>query len=316
VEIGARNILVTGAAGFIGSNFVNFLFEKYQNPNITVIDNLTYAGRKENLEGVLDKIEFIKGDIRDKNDVKKAIEDKEIVFNFAAESHVDRSIEGPEKFIKSNVEGTQVLLEKSINEGIERFIQISTDEVYGSIKEGSFSEEAKLNPSNPYSASKASADLLCNSYIKTYDFPVIITRSTNNYGPRQFPEKFIPVLINKVKKEQKLPIYGEGENVRDWIYVKDNCKAIDLVSRKGKDGEIYNIGAKEEYKNIEIAKLILDILGKSYDLIEFVDDRPGHDFRYSLDISKIKSLGWEPITPFDKGIRETIKYYFNENNIF
>lgn len=307
-------VLVTGGAGFIGSNFVHYLRETHPTYDITVLDKLTYAGSKENLKGTLDEIHFMKGDIRKKQDVKKAMEGVDWVFNFAAESHVDRSIEGPEVFIKTNVEGTQILLEEARRQDVKKFIQISTDEVYGSIKHGSFTEADLLDPSSPYSASKASADLLCNAYHTTYGLPVVITRSSNNYGPRQYPEKLIPVLIKKALNDKALPLYGDGKNVRDWIYVKDNCRAIALVAREGNISEIYNIGANEEYENIKVAKLVLDILDKPYDLITFVEDRPGHDYRYSLDISKIRDLGWNPKVEFKRGLQKTVKWYKENYN--
>lgn len=308
------NVLVTGGAGFIGSNFVHYLRETHPEYNITVLDKLTYAGSKENLKEVLDEIQFIKGDIQKKQDVKKAMEDVDLVFNFAAESHVDRSIEGPEVFIKTNVEGTQILLEEARKQDVEKFIQISTDEVYGSIKQGSFEEGDPLDPSSPYSASKAAADLLCNAYHRTYGSPVIITRSSNNYGPRQYPEKLIPVLIKKALNDEPLPLYGDGSNVRDWIYVTDNCRAIDLVARNGDIAEIYNIGANEEYENIEVAKLVLDILDKPYELITFVEDRPGHDYRYALEISKVRKLGWETQLELEQGLQRTVQWYKEKYN--
>ena len=301
-------ILVTGGAGFIGCNFVRYMLEKYPNDEIIVLDKLTYAGRLENLHGVMDKIIFIKGDICNKENVEE-VKDCDIIFNFAAETHVDRSILEAGVFVKTDVLGTYTLLEYARKHDIEKYIQISTDEVYGSIEEGSFKETDILDPSSPYSASKGGADLLVKAYHKTYGLPVLITRSSNNYGPYQYPEKLIPVLILNALHDKPLPIYGEGKNVRDWIYVLDNCEAIDLVFRKGKNGETYNIGAGNEKSNIEIAKLILKELNKPESLIKFVNDRPGHDFRYSLDTSKIQKLGWKPSTTFNQGLRKTISWY-------
>lgn len=301
--------LVTGGAGFIGSNFVRYSLSNFSDVKINVLDKLTYAGKLENLEGVMDKINFIKGDICDQVDIKKAMKDCSIVFNFAAETHVDRSIKDPEPFIRSNIFGTFSLLEVARKFDIEKFVQVSTDEVYGSTSGKSFKETDEISPSSPYSASKASGDMLAKAYYKTYGVPCVITRSSNNYGPYQFKEKLIPVLITKALSNQKLPIYGDGKNVRDWIYVLDNCEAIELVSRRGKNGEIYNIASGNEIKNIEVAKIILKKLGKPESLIEFVPDRPGHDFRYSLDITKIKRLGWKPKVDFEKGIEKTIEWY-------
>jgi len=301
-------ILITGGAGFIGCNFVRYMLEKYPNEEIVVLDKLTYAGRLENLQDVTDKIMFIKGDICDKEDVEK-VKDCDVIFNFAAETHVDRSIIDAGVFVKTDVLGTYNLLEYARRYDVEKYIQISTDEVYGSVEEGTFKETDILNPSSPYSASKAGADLLVKAYYKTYGLPVLTTRSSNNYGPYQFPEKLIPVLILNALYDKPLPIYGEGKNVRDWIYVLDNCEAIDLVSKKGKNGEIYNIGAGNEKSNMEIAKLILKELNKPESLIKFVKDRPGHDFRYSLDCEKIKELGWMSRYKFDDALNETIKWY-------
>ena len=301
-------ILITGGAGFIGCIFVHYMVEKYPDDEIVVLDKLTYAGRLENLQDVTDEITFIKGDICDREDVEK-VKECDIIFNFAAETHVDRSIIEAGVFVKTDVLGTYNLLEYARKHEVEKYIQISTDEVYGSIEEGSFKERDILDPSSPYSASKAGADLLVKAYHKTYGLPVLITRSSNNYGPYQYPEKLIPVLILNALHDKPLLIYGDGKNVRDWIYVLDNCEAIEFVFRKGKTGEIYNIGAGNEKSNIEIAKLILRELNKPESLIEFVRDRPGHDFRYSLDISKIQKLGWSPSTPFIRGLRETISWY-------
>lgn len=303
-------ILVTGGAGFIGSNFVRYMLEKYPDIEFVVLDKLTYAGRIENLQDVMDKIIFIKGDICDREDVEK-VKECDVIFNFAAETHVDRSIIDAGIFVKTDVLGTHNLLEYARKHDIEKYIQISTDEVYGSIGKGYFKEDDILDPSSPYSASKAGADLLVKAYHKTYGLPVLITRSSNNYGPYQYPEKLIPVLILNAWYNKPLPIYGEGKNVRDWIYVLDNCEAMDFVFLKGRVGAIYNIGARNEKTNIEIAKLILKELNKPESLIKFVNDRPGHDFRYSLDISKIQKLGWSPSTPFNRGLRETISWYKN-----
>ena len=307
-EVGRMKILITGGAGFIGSNFVRYMIEKYPDDEIVVLDKLTYAGRKENLQDVMDKITFITGDICNKEDVEK-VGDCDVIFNFAAETHVDRSIEDAGIFVKTDVLGTHTLLEYARRYDIDRYIQISTDEVYGSTMEGSFKETDILDPSSPYSASKAGADLLVMAYYKTYGLPVLITRSSNNFGPYQYPEKLIPVLILKAMQDEPLPIYGEGLNVRDWIYVENNCEAIDFVFQKGEIGEIYNIGAGNERTNIEIANLILRTLNKPKSLIRFVKDRPGHDFRYSLDCEKIKELGWSAKYNFDEALKGTIRWY-------
>jgi len=308
-------IMVTGGAGFIGSNFIHYLLREYDDIKVINYDKLTYAGNLDNLKDIENdaRYHFIKGDICDKELVERVIKEYGIeqIINFAAESHVDRSITGPEPFIKTDVFGTFTLLEASRKFDIERYVQISTDEVYGSIKEGSFSEKDALNPSSPYSASKASADMLVIAYNKTYGLNTVITRSSNNYGPYQYPEKLIPVLIIRALHDKPLPIYGEGTNVRDWLYVEDNCKAIDLVRRKGKEGEIYNIAANDEWRNIDVAKLILQILNKPESLITFVKDRPGHDFRYSLKIDKIKALGWKPEINFPDGLKRTVEWYLN-----
>ncbi|MBT9151048.1 MAG: dTDP-glucose 4,6-dehydratase 2 [candidate division WS2 bacterium] len=301
-------ILITGGAGFIGSNFVRYMLEKYPDGEIVVLDKLTYAGRIENLQDVMDKITFIKGDICNKEDVEK-VKEYDIIFNFAAETHVDRSIIDAGVFVKTDVMGTYNLLEYARKHEVKKYIQISTDEVYGSIEKGSFKEEDILEPSSPYSASKAGADLLVKAYHKTYGLPVLITRSSNNFGPYQYPEKLIPVLILNALHDKPLPIYGDGKNVRDWIFVLDNCEAIDFVFQKGKLGEIYNIASGDERENIEVAKLILKELNKPESLIKFVEDRPGHDFRYSLNCEKIKALGWMAKTKFEEGLKKTIQWY-------
>jgi dTDP-glucose 4,6-dehydratase len=301
-------ILIAGGAGFIGCNFVRHMLKNDPDKEIVVFDKLTYAGRIENLQDVMDKITFLKGDICKREDIEK-IGNCNTIFNFAAETHVDRSIIEAGVFVKTDVLGTYNLLEYARRNDVERYIQISTDEVYGSIKKGSFKESDLLDPSSPYSASKAGADLLVKAYHKTYGVPVLLTRSSNNFGPFQYPEKLIPVLIINALHDKPLPIYGEGKNVRDWIYVLDNCEAIDLIFQKGGLGETYNIGAGNEKTNIEIANLILKKLNKPESLIEFVMDRPGHDFRYSLNCEKIKKMGWEPKVSFEEGIEKTIKWY-------
>jgi len=302
-------ILVTGGAGFIGSNFVHHMLETYRNYEIVVLDKLTYAGRKENLQDVWGKITFIKGDIAKRGDAEKAMKGCNCVVNFAAETHVDRSIIEAGTFVSTDVLGTYNLLETGRKLNIERFEQISTDEVYGHITSGSFGEEDKLNPRNPYSASKAGAELICRSYFETYGFPVVITRSSNNYGPYQHPEKLIPKTIAYAVLDRSIPVYGKGENVRDWLYVEDNCEAIDLVLHTGKAGQAYNIGARQELQNIQVVKAVLNLCQKPESLVEFVKDRPGHDLRYSLDTEKIRRLGWKPKTEFDRGIEATVKWY-------
>ena len=299
---------VTGGAGFIGSNFVRLLVQKYPDAEIIVLDKLTYAGRRENLLEVKEKITFIQGDICKMEDIEKAGV-CDVIFNFAAETHVDRSITDPESFVKTDVLGTCALLNYALKHNVLRFIQVSTDEVYGSIRNGSFHEDDLLDPSSPYSASKASAEHLVKSYYKTYGLPILITRSSNNFGPFQYPEKLIPVLILKALSNQPLPIYGTGLNVRDWLYVEDNCTAIDTVYSKGIPGEIYNIGAGNEKTNLEIAKTILHALNKREDQITFVKDRAGHDFRYSIASDKIRNLGWHPMYSFDEGMKKTIEWY-------
>jgi len=302
-------VLVTGGAGFIGSNFVRYMLQRHPGYEIVVLDALTYAGRLENLQDVAVKIEFIKGNICIREDVNKAIEGCDVVLNFAAESHVDRSIMDAGSFVRTDVLGTYQLLETARESRIEKFIQISTDEVYGSIQKGSFDEAAPLQPNSPYSASKAGADMLARAYFVTHGFPIVITRSSNNYGPYQYPEKLIPLFITNLISSKKVPLYGDGLNVRDWIYVSDNCSAIDLVFHRGKAGEVYNIGGGCEKTNIEIARRILQLLGKGEDSIEYVEDRKGHDRRYSLDSSKIQGLGWRPEMDFDRGIESTVEWY-------
>jgi len=301
-------ILITGGAGFIGSNFVRYMIDKYSDDKIIVLDKLTYAGRIENLQEVKDKIEFIKGDICNKEDVKR-VGNCDVIFNFAAETHVDRSIVDADIFVRTDVLGTYNLLEYARKNNVKKYIQISTDEVYGSINKGSFKENDVLDPSSPYSASKSGADLLCNAYFKTYGLPIQITRSSNNYGSYQFPEKLIPVLILNAIMNKSLPIYGEGENIRDWLYVNDNCEAINLVFCKGKNGEIYNIASDREIRNIDIAKFILKELNKSEGSIKYVEDRLGHDFRYSLNCDKIRRMGWCAKTTFEEGLHKTIQWY-------
>jgi len=306
-------ILITGGAGFIGSNFIRYMLNKYPDYEIVNLDKLTYAGNLDNLKDIEkdSRYKFIKGDICDKEVVEKAMRDCDAVINFAAESHVDRSITSPEPFIETDIFGTFTLLETAKKYNIEKYIQISTDEVYGSIKEGSFKETDPLKPNSPYSASKASADLLVRSYYVTYNLPVSITRSSNNYGPYQYPEKLIPLFTIKALKNKPLPVYGTGKNIRDWLYVLDNCSGIDTVLHKGKIGEIYNIGGETEKTNLEITYLILEVLNKPKSLITFAEDRKGHDFRYSLDTTKIKKLGWKPKYNFEKAMKETIEWYKN-----
>ena len=306
-----ERILVTGGAGFIGSNFIRYMLERHAY-SIINLDALTYCGNLENLRDVEDhpRYTFIRGSITDRELVNRIIQDVDAVINFAAESHVDRSIQDPEIFIKTNVLGTQTLLEASRREGIERFIQISTDEVYGSAETGYFTEETPLAPNSPYSASKAAADLMVRAYHRTYGLPVNITRCSNNYGPYQFPEKLIPLMITNALEDRPLPVYGDGMNVRDWLHVEDHCSAIDLVLHHGREGEVYNIGGNNERRNIDIVRLILRELGKDESLIRFVEDRPGHDRRYAIDATRIRNeLGWKPRYSFREGIRETIKWY-------
>jgi dTDP-glucose 4,6-dehydratase len=302
-------MLITGGAGFIGCNFVRHMLREHSETEIVVLDKLTYAGRPENLEDVKSRIKFVKGDICDKEAVKKTMEGCDSVVNFAAESHVDRSIASPEDFVRTDVLGVFTLLEEARRRDVKKFVQISTDEVYGSTELDSFSEKDVLDPSSPYSASKAGGELLARSYVRTYGLDVMVTRSSNNYGPYQYPEKLIPVLVIKALKNQPLPIYGKGANVRDWLHVDDNCRAIDIVISKGKPGDIVNVGSGNEVPNIVIAKLILKHMKKPESLIKFVSDRPGHDFRYSLNWDRIRQLGWKPKVKFEDGLRKTVDWY-------
>lgn len=302
-------LLVTGGAGFIGSNYLRHLLVT-EDADVTTIDALTYAGDRSNLADIADsRHEFVEGDITDTALVNDLVDDADVVVNFAAESHVDRSIEGARPFVESNIAGVQTLLDAAVEHGIEQFVQISTDEVYGEVLDGTFTEDDRLNPRNPYAATKAGADHLALSYYETHDVPVVITRSSNNFGPRQHPEKLIPKLIKRASHGETLPIYGDGSNVREWTYVEDNCRAIDLVRRNGIPGEVYNIGSGEERTNLEVARAVLDAVGAEEDLIEFVEDRPGHDQRYALNSSKVRSLGWEPEWTFTEGLIRTVEYY-------
>ena len=304
-------LVVTGGAGFIGSNFVRFMLRRYDDLEVVNLDKLTYAGNLDNLRDVEDdaRYTFVKGDICDAAVVRAALQGADAVVNFAAETHVDRSISGPQDFISTDVLGTHTLLEAVRELAIARYVQISTDEVYGSTETGSFTEESDLAPSSPYSASKAGADLLVLAYHRTYGAPVLITRSSNNYGPWQYPEKIIPLFITNAIDGQALPVYGDGLNVRDWLYVDDNCAGIDAVLRKGALGEVYNIGGGNEVKNLALTRHILELLGKSPELIRFVADRPGHDRRYSIDCGKLQALGWHPATPFETGLERTVSWY-------
>lgn len=304
-------LFVTGGAGFIGSNFIRHILNKYPDYHITNLDKLTYAGNLDNLKDIEGRAnyQFLKGDICDAKMVSEAVQGMDAIVNFAAETHVDRSILEPGSFIQTDVYGTYVLLEAVKAHGIQRYIQISTDEVYGSIEQGSFTEASPLMPSSPYSASKAGSDMLVHSYWKTFHLPVIITRSSNNYGPYQYPEKLIPLFITNALEDRPLPLYGDGLNVRDWIYVTDNCAAIDLVLHRGQEGEVYNIGGGNERTNIEITEIILRELGKPKDLIKRIKDRPGHDRRYSIDSSRLASLGFKPQYGFEEAMQNTVRWY-------
>jgi len=311
------NILITGGAGFAGSNFIRHILKKYPDYKIINLDKLTYAGNLDNLKDIEGNAsyEFIKGDIADERTVKKVLRFKKIdvVINYAAETHVDRSILDPAAFVRTDVLGTHNLLEGVKEFAVGKYIQISTDEVYGSIAKGKFTEESPFRPNSPYSASKAGGDLLCRSYIKTYNLPIIVTHACNFYGPYQYPEKLIPLFITNLLEDKKAPLYGEGKNIREWIYVLDHCNAIDFLLHKGKLGQVYNIGSGVEKQNIQITKLILSELGLGSKMIEQVKDRPGHDLRYALDSSKIKKLGWQPEYKFEEAVRETIRWYKNND---
>ena len=314
----SARILVTGGAGFIGNCFIRHILRKYPNYKVYNLDSLTYAGNIENLNDIKDNpnYQFVHGNICDKKLVRDLISQVDCVVNFAAESHVDRSITEPEIFIETNVQGTLNLLQASKEIGIERFLQVSTDEVYGSLgATGYFYETTPIQPNSPYSASKASADLLVRAYYETYKLPVLTTRCSNNYGPYQYPEKLIPFFVSLLLKGEKVPVYGDGLNVRDWLYVYDHCEAIDVVLHKGKIGEIYNIGGHNEKTNMEITNLVLSAMGKDESSIKYVEDRLGHDKRYAIDNTKIQTeLGWEPSVTFEEGIKLTIDWYLNNQD--
>ncbi len=313
-------ILITGGAGFIGTNFVYYQLQHHPEDRVVCLDALTYAGNLENLTEALKnpRFRFVKGDIADREAVNALFEEEkpDIVVNFAAESHVDRSITQPELFLRTNIMGTQVLMDACRKYGVQRYHQVSTDEVYGDLPldrpDLFFTEDTPIHTSSPYSASKASADLLVLAYFRTFHLPVSITRCSNNYGPYHFPEKLIPLMITRALNDQSLPVYGKGENVRDWLYVEDHCAAIDLVMRKGREGEVYNVGGHNERTNLDVVKTVLRELGKPESLITFVADRPGHDRRYAIDPSKIHAeLGWLPRTKFDDGIHQTVQWYLD-----
>ena len=318
-----RTYLVTGGAGFIGSNFLYHMLEAHPGCRMVCMDSLTYAGNIETLVPLKDNpdLVFVRADIRDKEQVSRVFEmySPDVVVNFAAESHVDRSIKDPQIFLETNIIGTSVLMDASIKQGVERFHQVSTDEVYGDLPidrpDLFFTEDTPLHTSSPYSSSKAGADLLAMAYHRTYGLPVTISRCSNNYGPYQFPEKLIPLMISKALRNEPLPVYGDGMNVRDWLYVEDHCRAIDLILQKGRVGEVYNVGGHNEMYNIDIVKLILQKLGRSEDLITYVTDRKGHDRRYAIDPAKIHhDLGWLPETKFRDGIVRTIDWYLSNRS--
>lgn len=306
-----ERILATGGAGFIGSNFVLYALERWPGVDVVVLDKLTYAGNIENLKSARDnpRFTFVRGDVADEGVVRRAMAGCDAVINFAAETHVDRSILFPKEFVLTDVVGTFTLLEAARELGAKKFVQVSTDEVYGSIDEGAFDEGAALEPSSPYSASKAGGDLLTLAYAKTFDAPALVARSTNNYGPFQYPEKLIPLFVTNALDDKPLPVYGDGRQVRDWLHVRDNCEALALLLEKGEPGVVYNVGGDCELENLDVTKRILKILGKGDDLITYVKDRPGHDRRYALSCERIKALGWRPRTAFDAGIEETVRWY-------
>jgi len=303
-------IFVTGGAGFIGSNYVRYVLGHHDD-EVTVFDALTYAGNLDNLKGLDEdpRFSFVKGDITDRDAVTQAMAGHDVVVHFAAESHVDRSIVSPDEFVHTNCDGTNVMCDVARRIGVERFLHISTDEVYGSIEEGSFTEADPLAPRSPYSASKAGSDLIALSYASTYGLPVVVTRSSNNFGPYQFPEKVIPLFVTNLLEGKKVPLYGDGLNVRDWCYVEDNCAGVDLVLRKGATGEIYNIGAGNEVPNRELTDAILETLGHGEEMIEYVEDRLGHDRRYSISIDKVRALGWAPAREFREALEATVAWY-------
>lgn len=316
-------ILVTGGAGFIGSNFIYYQMKHHPEDMLVCLDHLTYAGNIATLETALknEKFHFVKGDIAERKTVFSVFENfkPDIVVNIAAESHVDRSIQNPGVFLQTNVIGTQVLMDACLKYQVKRFHQVSTDEVYGELpldrKDLYFMETTPLHASSPYSASKAAADMLVSAYVRTFQLPATISRCSNNYGPYQFPEKLIPLMVSRALKNEKLPVYGKGENIRDWLYVEDHCAAIDLIMRNSRNGEIYNVGGHNEFSNLEVVKMILKELGKPETLIFFVADRPGHDLRYAIDPQKIRSeLGWKPATKFSDGIQYTIKWYLEHES--
>jgi len=306
-------LLITGGCGFIGSNFVRYILRRYRSYKIVNLDKLTYCGCKDNLKDIEKdrRYEFVKGDICDEKLVDRLTKKCDAVLNFAAESHVDRSIDDASDFVRTNVHGVQVLLEAARKNKVKKVVQISTDETYGSIKKGSFEETSLLHPNSPYAASKAGGDHLALAYYTTFGVPVIVTRSSNNFGPYQFPEKIIPLFITNLLEDKKVPLYGDGMNVRDWLYVLDNCRAIDLVLHKGKVGEIYNIGGGYEIPNIKLTRVILKLMNKSDNMIKYVADRLGHDRRYSLVSKKIEKLGWRPTKDFKAAIKETVEWYKN-----
>ena len=316
-------LIVTGGAGFIGGNFIHYMLEAHPEDEIVCLDTLTYAGNMETLKPVMVNkcFRFVKGDITDREFVDGVFAETQpdVVVNFAAESHVDRSIDDPGVFLQTNIIGTQVLMDACRKHGVQRFHQVSTDEVYGDLPldrpDLMFTEETPLHTSSPYSASKAAADLLALAYHRTYKLPVTISRCSNNYGPYHFPEKLIPLMIANALNDKPLPVYGKGENVRDWLYVEDHCRAIDLIIRKGKVGEVYNVGGHNEMRNIDIVKLILEELGKPESLISFVTDRAGHDLRYAINPEKIhRELGWLPETKFRDGLKKTVKWYLDNRS--
>lgn len=316
-----QKVLVTGGAGFIGGNFVQYMIDKYPEYDIYNLDLLTYAGDLIKHQSIEDKnnYHFIKADIADRKTIIPLFEQEKFdyVVHFAAESHVDRSITDPEIFIRTNVLGTQVLLDAAKQINVKKFVHVSTDEVYGELDFDPttfFTEETPLKPNSPYSASKASSDLLVRAYHETFDLPVNITRCSNNYGPYHFPEKLIPLTISRVLNDEKVPVYGDGKNIRDWLHVLDHCSAIDLVLHKAESGEVYNIGGHNERTNLEVVKTIIKALDKSKDLIEFVEDRLGHDKRYAIDPTKLENLGWKPEYTFDTGIEQTIKWYLDNKD--